>query len=696
MLEEILSIHQSGRLDEAEQRYREWLAFNPDDPEALHLLAILRRQREDLAEALDLARRAVEVVPDKANYQLTLAGLLLHARQFEAAREGFGTALRLNPNLPGAALGIAQVALLQGDLAGVQEALSRAERIAPGHPQLAAQKASLAQARGQHDEAVKLFIEAVKTNPNDPALQANLGRSFLALGKTAFAEQSLRNAVRLKPDYTVARIALAQLLMREQRGAEAQVEFDQVLASQPDHPLALAGHADLAMARGDQDTALAAYRQAHAAAPTLAGIAAALVQALFAQGQADEAGSVLASAIAANPASPELRKLDLALAVRSGSRAYIEACRRWLAVDPDSAEAQEQLATTLELRGGFEEADAIARAALKRNSRTAFARLILARSALRAGDPEAAQEQLNRLPDAGLAPARKLDRALLRGLARDRLDDVDGATEAWLGGQRLQGALAPLIDLPDPAAIALPAAAAPSTDGPAPVFLIGLPGAGCESVVTLLRHLGARVLSDRLGQRMRPDAIASGAWLKMLGELAHDAGQAAAFRDSYLAGLAAVDAVAGPGVVDWLPFADQRLLALIDIAFPQARVVLVERDPRDCLLTWLGLGTPHALALTDPDRAAAWLARAQRHLDAIGQRLAGPRLLRIASGQLDDPAALAAVLAGVAGAPAAAPEATIELPTITRGRGGLPTRLPDGRWRAYAEPLASAWTQFAA
>ena len=67
MLEDILKLHQAGRLDDAETRYREWLAFNPDDPEALHLLAILRRQREDLAEALELAGKAVDLVPERAN-----------------------------------------------------------------------------------------------------------------------------------------------------------------------------------------------------------------------------------------------------------------------------------------------------------------------------------------------------------------------------------------------------------------------------------------------------------------------------------------------------------------------------------------------------------------------------------------------------------------------------------------------------
>lgn len=134
MLEEILKVHQSGQLDEAEQRYREWLAFNPDDPEALHMLAILRRQRDDLAEALTLAQKAVDLVPERANYQLTLAGLYLHAREFDAAVQGFESALRINPNLCGAALGLAQIARWRGDLDGAQTALARAERIDPDHP----------------------------------------------------------------------------------------------------------------------------------------------------------------------------------------------------------------------------------------------------------------------------------------------------------------------------------------------------------------------------------------------------------------------------------------------------------------------------------------------------------------------------------------------------------------------------------
>src|SRR5581483_7927204 len=47
MLDDIIELHRAGRLPEAEAGYRELLAANPDDPEVLHLLGILRGQCGD-------------------------------------------------------------------------------------------------------------------------------------------------------------------------------------------------------------------------------------------------------------------------------------------------------------------------------------------------------------------------------------------------------------------------------------------------------------------------------------------------------------------------------------------------------------------------------------------------------------------------------------------------------------------------
>lgn len=687
MLEDILKLHQAGRLDDAETGYREWLAFNPDDPEALHLLAILRRQREDLAEALELAGKAVDLVPERANYQLTLAGLWLHARQFDRAREGFATALRLNPDLPGAALGLAQIGLMRGDLAAAADALAKAERLAAGHPQVLALKGGLAQARGQHEAAAKLLLESAQRNPNDALVQMQLGLSLAASGKAGFAEQALANALRLKPGYTAAELALGQLLMREQRPDEAMARFEAVLAREPGHALALAGRADLRRAAGDNEGALADYLQAHAAAPALPGIAEALVAGLLATGAGAQAREVLDAALATAPTAPGLRRLDLVLAGRQPGDALLEACRAWHLADPASLEAAERLATQLEVRRDFEAADALARQTLGHDSRAGFARLLLARSALRAGQPEAAQEQLNRVPEASLPPQRRAERASLRGLARDALGDAEGAVEAWLAGQRQQTHLAALVQPPAVADLELPPPEATAA-GPAPVFLLGLPGAGSESVVALLRAAGATVLSDRFGARGRPDALATGAFVQQAADLAGDDAVAPRFRDDYLAGLAVADLALVPDLVDWLPFVDLRQVALIQAAFPAARFIAVERDLRDCLLSWLALGCPQALALPDPALAATWLAGAGAHLAAARARVPAGQWLSVASAELADPAALAQRLWPFLGLPV--PAATALPESITRGLGDLPTLLPDEGWRRHVGSLPDA------
>ncbi|TAM93120.1 MAG: tetratricopeptide repeat protein, partial [Rhodanobacteraceae bacterium] len=72
MLEDLIQLHRSGRLDEAENGYRQLLAGEPDNPEVLHLLGILRAQRGDLAEGLELVTRAGELAPENAACRHTL------------------------------------------------------------------------------------------------------------------------------------------------------------------------------------------------------------------------------------------------------------------------------------------------------------------------------------------------------------------------------------------------------------------------------------------------------------------------------------------------------------------------------------------------------------------------------------------------------------------------------------------------
>ncbi|MFB9067984.1 tetratricopeptide repeat protein [Pseudofulvimonas gallinarii] len=686
MLEEILKIHQSGQLDEAEQRYREWLAANPADPEALHRLAVLRRQRGDLREALELAGKAAETAPDQARYQVTLAGLHLDEPDYDAALKHYESALRINPNMLAAALGLVQAGLARGDLAAARSAMARAERIDPEHPQLRYQKAKLAQALGNHQLAVKLFLDLAKLTPNEPALHANAAKSFIALGQIGIAEQALRNALGLNPDYVDARISMGQLMMREGRPAEAWQEFERAMKVHPGHPLALVGRGDLRGLRGDLAGAVEDYRQAHTTAPDVPEIVAALVLGLGAAGDADQAREVLLAALQRQPASTELRRLQLSM-LRNDGEASLAACREWSAVDPDNLEPTQHLASLLELRGDFEGAESLANEVLQRDSRAAFSRLLMVRSALRRNNPTEAQEQINRLPETGLEPALRIERNRLRGFTRDQLDDHAGAVDAWSVCHQLQRGLVKPVTPPGVAGI--PAAVGTTDDPSEPTFLLGTPGMGVEGLASLLAQAGVRIMSDRFGSRPRKDAISTGQFVELAAKAASDQAAVTAFRDSYLSGLGGIGLAPEPTLVDNLPFPDLRYLGLIAAAFPKARYLVIERDPRDALLAWLSHGIAQGVAMPAEQAAAgAWLAALDTHLKAALARVPADRVLRIHARELDEPKALVQRIAGFLDNASLAIADQVD---VRHTRGGLPTFLPDGRWQAYRNVLAEAF-----
>ena len=63
-LSQALNLHRSGRLTAAEALYLQILRAQPDNPQVLHYLGILRYQQRRFAEALDAFTRALAIGPD--------------------------------------------------------------------------------------------------------------------------------------------------------------------------------------------------------------------------------------------------------------------------------------------------------------------------------------------------------------------------------------------------------------------------------------------------------------------------------------------------------------------------------------------------------------------------------------------------------------------------------------------------------
>ena len=75
-----LEAQQARRLDDAERSYRDVLAQRPDEPDALHMLGVLRHERGDSDEAIALTLRALELTGWRVPFMRSNLGIILADR----------------------------------------------------------------------------------------------------------------------------------------------------------------------------------------------------------------------------------------------------------------------------------------------------------------------------------------------------------------------------------------------------------------------------------------------------------------------------------------------------------------------------------------------------------------------------------------------------------------------------------------
>jgi tetratricopeptide (TPR) repeat protein len=98
LLQQAFTLHRSNRLEQAEAIYRQILAQQPDQPDALHLLGQVAETTGRQALAIDLVSKAVARKPGEALYRVSFARLLQKDKPEEAETHA-RKALQLQPSL---------------------------------------------------------------------------------------------------------------------------------------------------------------------------------------------------------------------------------------------------------------------------------------------------------------------------------------------------------------------------------------------------------------------------------------------------------------------------------------------------------------------------------------------------------------------------------------------------------------------
>jgi tetratricopeptide (TPR) repeat protein len=690
MLDDLIQLHQNGRLEEAENGYRRLLAEQPDHIEVLHLLGILRAQRGDLPEGFKYVMRAAELAPDNAACRHTLGEMYLVEGKLEQAARAYDQARQLNPNLAAAHGGLGQVALLRGDLDAAESHFKVALRADENDVQAITGLGNVALLRGESERALQLLTQAAELAPDDPMIQTAYAQAMLDQNMLDFAAEALDNALRVKPDYPLAQVLRADVQVGKGDIAAALPIYESLLARGEQVAAARTGLGDIARAQRRYDEAIAQYDEALRMQPDLHHAAIRRADSLARSGRVAQAIDDLRAHIVRHPDGV---KAYIALAsLLSQTRRRDESLAVWDAAEarwPDDTNVKALHALELDRAGRSTDALALADAAAG-SPRPEIA-ILRARGALLAGDPAAAVQRLQRIAGSeGMSLRLARRRARVLGLAFDALEQWSEAVSAFTAAQRVTTGHLPELPSLDEAThgslreLAETPVLAESR-GPAPLFLCGLPGSGVGQVAALLADQpGWFVRRERFGAV--PDFINAPFDPRLAQPL--DQGALALLARRYRRPLERANVAEVTRIADWIPVLDARVVPAVKLALPGARLLIATRELQDMLLDWLAFGWSEGFSMQDPLEGARWLRLAAEHLELAAAMLP---VLRVDSDALlaADGGAARRQLAEFVGLDDVVPGRLARGARV--GRGGLPISFPAGHAAHYRELLSEAF-----
>ena len=193
--------HRAGHLAAAEVVYRDVLAVDGNQPDALHFLGVLRHQAGRGEAALELIRRAIAICPTYADAYNNLGNVCQTMGDLEQARRAYQRVIELNPNHAGA----------HNNLGVVLKDL------------------------GQSDAALAAYEKARALDPDNVDVYLNLGNTYRQQRQFLLAVQCFRKAIALKPYHAEAYRALAATLYVMKEYEEAKALLRQWLEFEPDN-----------------------------------------------------------------------------------------------------------------------------------------------------------------------------------------------------------------------------------------------------------------------------------------------------------------------------------------------------------------------------------------------------------------------------------------------------------------------------
>ena len=234
-IQDAVALHQQGQLAQAEAIYRQILAAEPKNANALHLLGVIASQAGCYQVAIDLIDQAIEVNPHEAAFHYNRGLALQELKTFDAAIACYDKAIALKPNYAeaysnrGAAL--KELKQFETAIANYDKAIA----LKPNYADAYSNRGTAFQELKQLYAAIACYDKAIALKPNYAEAYSNRGNALKELKQFETALASYDMAISLKPDFAEAYSNRGNALQELKQFDAALASYDKAFSLKPDH-----------------------------------------------------------------------------------------------------------------------------------------------------------------------------------------------------------------------------------------------------------------------------------------------------------------------------------------------------------------------------------------------------------------------------------------------------------------------------
>ncbi len=237
-LQYAIQLHGAGKLAEAEQIYRQVLAVDPKNSDALNLAGVAAYQAKNFAVAEELIKRAINFKPDNPSYYNNLGIVCKEQNKLKEAIYCYQQALQFKPSYAEANNNLAVIYNEQGKLEEAviyyQQALKFNSNYVEAHYNLGI----TLRKQSKLVEAIASYQQALALNPNHAGIYYNLGIVLNEQNKTDEAISYYKKALKINLQHAESHHNLGNIYREQQNFEQAVLHYQQAIRLKPNFPQA--------------------------------------------------------------------------------------------------------------------------------------------------------------------------------------------------------------------------------------------------------------------------------------------------------------------------------------------------------------------------------------------------------------------------------------------------------------------------